>query len=76
MKAVERLTAALAEAGAPEWMMKKARAGQYDDFRSDLEMPIHELVNDASACGLKDIAARAKTGEFDGTTEDMEVPEL
>jgi hypothetical protein len=63
----ERLAEALEQAGAPQHMVEKARSGYYDDFESPLAMPIRELVSDAVACGHRDIARRAKHGEFDAT---------
>lgn len=66
MNAKERLTAALTEAGAPEYMVQDARHGRYADFESDRATPIMDLVRDARMLGLDDIAKRAMNGEFDG----------
>lgn len=63
--AVERLTSALQEAGAPAEMIEKAKAGAYDDWESDSDTPIRDLVRDAELAGLADIVKRAKAGEFD-----------
>lgn len=68
----ELLAAALTEAGAPADMIAKARAGHYDDYRSELPFPCMQLVRDAHAAGLHDIAERAKAGEFDATAEEAE----
>jgi phage tail tape-measure protein len=61
----ERLAEALREANAPGWMVEKAEAGVYDDFKSPLALNLHELVKDATRSGLPDIARRTKEGEFD-----------
>jgi hypothetical protein len=68
----DRLAAALASANAPVTMVARARAGYYDDYRSELAMPINQLGADARAAGLHDIASRAMHGEFDGTKEESE----
>ena len=68
----EKLARALREAGAPRQMVRRARRGEYDDYRSPHAMPIHMLVEDARAAGLTDIAERAIAGEFDGTREESE----
>lgn len=61
----ERLAQILELAQAPQRMIDRARQGVYDDFKSELDMPLRELVRDAQAAGLHDIANRAKAGEFD-----------
>ncbi len=66
MTAAEKLTAALVEAGAPSTMIANARRGYYGDFTSELPLPITQLVADAGAAGLHDIARRAMNGDFDG----------
>jgi hypothetical protein len=75
----ERLARALEAAGAPQDMINMARAGYYDDFKSDHATPIVLLVQDAQAIGLKDIVDRAIDGEFDATKEEgdewMQSPE-
>lgn len=68
----ERLALALEAAGAPPYMVKRARSGYYDDYRSPLAGPIMQLVADAKAAGLVDIATRAAHGEFDGTREEAD----
>jgi hypothetical protein len=68
----ERLACALEAAGAPQDMIARARGGFYDDFKSDLATPIVQLVQDAHAIGLKDIAQRAMKGEFDATKEESD----
>ena len=68
----EKLAQALEAAGAPQEMIKAARAKYYDDFESDLMSPIRQLAADASKHGLGDIALRAMNGEFDGTKEEAE----
>jgi hypothetical protein len=61
----EKLAKALEEAGAPEEMITHARAGYYDDYKSDVAAPIAYLVQDARTAGLTTIAERAIDGDFD-----------
>ena len=61
----ERLAEALELMHAPPAMIKRARDGYYDDFKSPLELPIVALVRHAQQAGLKRIAERAINGEFD-----------
>lgn len=61
-----RLVAALRLAGATEDMIEKANGGYYGDFTSPLAFPITQLVKDAKAQGLDELAFRAMSGEFDG----------
>ena len=68
----ERLALALDTAGAPPKMIAAARAGRYDDFRSESPTPIMDLVSDLNAIGLRDIAERAANGEFDATPEEAD----
>lgn len=63
----ERLAVELVKAGAPPAMIERARAGYYDDYKSELAMPISQLVADARAAGLPIIAERASAGEFDAS---------
>jgi hypothetical protein len=63
----ERLAVELVKAGAPPAMIERARAGYYDDYKSELAMPITQLVVDARAAGLPIIAERASAGEFDAS---------
>lgn len=66
----ERLASALYDAGAPPWMITNAKAGWYDDYKSELADPINQLVADARRVGLHGIAERAIDGEFDSTAEE------
>jgi len=61
----EILAEALEAAHAPAKMIEQARAGHYDDFKSDLLFPIRELVKDARAAGLASLSIRATSGEFE-----------
>ena len=72
MSTKENLALALAEADAPEWMVKNARNGQYDDFESQVPNPIMTLVNDCRGVGLEAVAKRAMNGDFDATKEESE----
>jgi hypothetical protein len=68
----QRLAEALKQANAPLAMYENALRGVYDDYESENDLPIHELVRDARMFGLHDIAKRAMDGEFDGTKEEAE----
>lgn len=68
----ERLARALEEAHAPAEMVANARAGVYDDYKSDYPMPILRLVEHARAAGLPNIANRAINGEFDATKAEFD----
>lgn len=61
----ERLARDLERAGAPPYMIAKARAGAYDDYLSDSPAPIHDLVHDARAHHLGAIAQAAIDGQYD-----------
>lgn len=61
----ERLATALREADAPQEMIKRAKAGYYDDFKSELAMPSTQLIYDAKRFRLNGILKRATEGEFD-----------
>jgi hypothetical protein len=66
VKPHKKLAAALRAAGASQYMISKAADGYYGDLTSPLAFPITQLVKDALALGLNDIARRAMDGEFDG----------
>lgn len=66
MTAAEKLTSALKAANAPAAMIERAAAGYYGDFTSPLTFPIMQLVSDAKAAGLHQIAKQAMAGEYDG----------
>lgn len=68
----ERLARALEERANPSLagMIRKARAGEYDDYLSDSATPINDLVRDLVQNGEHELAGRAMRGEFDGTRED------
>lgn len=72
MSTIDRLVAALEAAGAPRAMITAARAGCYDDFRSESDTPILDLVRDCNRAGLHDLAKRAIGGEFDATGEEAD----
>lgn len=72
MSTKEKLISALTNAGAPQSMVNKARAGYYDDFESPIATPITSLVLDLRAAGLNDLAVRAMDGDFDATKEEAE----
>lgn len=70
----ERLARALEERKNPRLagMVRKARAGAYDDYLSDSATPINDLVRDLRQNGEHELAQRAIAGEFDGTREEAE----
>lgn len=72
MTTSDRLAAALVAANAPKAMITAARAGCYDDFRSESATPIMDLVRDPRQAGLTHLADRAIAGEFDATAEEAQ----
>lgn len=70
----ERLAQALEALGDPklEPVIQRAREGHYDDFKSLLPMPLHQLVTDLRAAGHGGFAKRVMEGEFDVTKEESE----
>jgi hypothetical protein len=66
MTPAEKLTQALRDAGAPIEMIERAMSGYYGDFTSPLALPITQLVVDAEAAGLYEIAMQARRGVYDG----------
>jgi len=59
----------LQAAGAPDQLISRTGAGVYHDYVSPLPMPKHQLVVDAEAHGLEEIAHRAKRGDYDDSLE-------
>lgn len=72
--ASERLARALEAKRDPRLtsLIRQARAGHYDDFRSKLAFPIMRLVRDLQALGFHDLAEQAKGGVFDASKEEAE----
>jgi hypothetical protein len=68
----ERLAQDLEEAGAPAEMIERARAGYYDDYKSDLAMPEVQLLQDARRAGLTSIAEGVLEGRWDATKEEAD----
>ena len=68
MTTSEKLALALEKAKAPKLMIEKARAGCYDDFKSESATPIRDLVMDCQAHGLHALAQDAIKGKFDAST--------
>lgn len=60
----------LTDLNAPGWMVSYARDGHYDDFKSPLVMPEHQLHSDAKANGLPQVAAWVEVGVFDSTRDE------
>lgn len=61
------LARVLAMHSAPGHLVSLAREGHYDDYRSPLALPEIQLVRDALAADLEDVAALAVLGAFDAT---------
>lgn len=53
-------------------MIRAARAGQYDDYESELVAPTSQLVADLRYVAFYDLALRVIDGEFDCTKEEGE----
>jgi len=68
----EKLARMLEELNDPrlDGIIKKARAGYYDDFKSPLATPEIQLVIDLRATGYPDVAERVIDGEYDATPEE------
>lgn len=47
-------------------MLECALCGDYGDFTSQFDAPIHKLVEDANKVGLTNIAKNAIDGKYDG----------
>lgn len=70
----DRLAAELRKVGL-ELMARKAEAGHYDDYLSELTFPIAALVGDLEAAGTpaaRELAQRARDGDFDATEEEAD----
>lgn len=52
-------------AGAPDSLISKTAAGAYHDYVSPFPMPKHQLIMDAQAHDLDEIAQRAQQGHYD-----------
>jgi hypothetical protein len=68
----ERLAQALEALNDPNLaaMIGRARAGCYDEFKTDLTLPLVQLVSDLRAAGHPGMAQRVIDGEFDSTLEE------
>lgn len=66
----ERLARAMEQALCPVQMIASARAGLYDDFKSELALPMQHLVADLRRVGQHALARRVIDGEFDATREE------
>jgi hypothetical protein len=62
----------LQAAKAPQFMLRKARDGQYNDYLSESPHPIIDLVRDATIWNLRQIAEQARAGKYDGTRAESE----
>jgi hypothetical protein len=68
----EKLARALAEEHAPQYMIDRARAGYYDDFKSPIAFPEMELLADSELHDLKRIKEGVYNGEWDATKEESD----
>jgi hypothetical protein len=68
----EKLAKALEAVNAPAIMIKRAREGYYDDYKSPLAFPEMQLHQDAHNAGLETIKAAVEAGEFDSTKEESD----
>lgn len=68
----ERLAAALELAGAPAGMVARARAGVYDEYRSELPFPLIQLVTECRKHGLDTVADQVGDGVFDATVAEAD----
>lgn len=74
MHTKDRLAAELEKIGLPG-MAESARAGQYDDFLSEVATPELLLLSDLAKVGTADAMAlrvRVMNGEFDATKEESD----
>lgn len=70
----EKLARALEDLNDPEIedIIKKARKGYYDDYKSWIPFPIKQLTIDLEEAGYPDMAKLAKNGKWDATKEEAE----
>lgn len=63
----ERLAVALAVANVPTSVIRRARAGEFDDYLSDDPFALLTLATELEQNGYNELAQRVRDGEFDGT---------
>lgn len=68
----EKLAIALERIGAPIEMVRAARAGRYDDYKSDSATPLLDLLKDLRKIGAHALVSRVINGAFDATKEEAE----
>lgn len=67
----EKLASALAEQHLPDELIERARAGEFDDFKSPHIAPQHALIDELQKVEYQgDLYERIARGEFDGTAEE------
>lgn len=74
MHTKDRLAEALDQAGLPT-MAARARKGYYDDFLSELPLPIITLCKELAltdTAAARALRARVVNGEFDATSEESD----
>ena len=71
---VGRLVRALKARSAPQWMIHKAKLGQYHSYLSSYDTPTAELLRDCRLAGkLKKFARQVEQGNFDATPAESEL---
>lgn len=73
MNSTERLVRALIAAGASRELLARARADEFNDYRSPHAAPQHALLAAAQAEGLDSICQAVIAGDFDGTAEESQM---
>lgn len=67
-----RLARTLREEQCPQELVDNARAGHYDDFKSELPVPEFQLYADLKKIGRDDLVERLIAGEWDATAEESQ----
>ena len=70
----EKLAMALEKLNDPalEPLIKRAREGYYDDYKTTIPTPLVQLAQDITVCGHSEFVERIKDGEFDATKEESD----
>jgi hypothetical protein len=73
MNSTEKLVRALQASGASARLLARARADEFNDYRSPHVFPQHELLAAAREEGLEGICQSVIDGEFDATVEESDM---
>jgi hypothetical protein len=68
----EKLALALEKINAPQEMIGAARAGRYDDYKSESATPLLDLIKGLRKIGAYGMITRVINGHFDSTKEEAE----